>query len=150
MKTKILRKLLLFWAYFIGIGAVVGALMMFIDPGGKIWGMEPMLPLLREGLPKFRCLFDNFIISGMMLLLVNGITNWISAFLIHRKNHWAPLSSVICGAILMSWTSFEYYVFGDIAVLIILYFIFGLLQIITGLGLIIKLKKQNRTKVKIV
>ncbi len=60
------RKWLLFWTLFIGIGAVGGALMMLLDPSGRIMGMDAMLrisrscPLLTRcsvisGLPDGRC-----------------------------------------------------------------------------------------------
>ena len=36
---------------FIGIGAVGGAVMMWIDPTGVKWGGEPLLKLLRAKMP---------------------------------------------------------------------------------------------------
>ncbi len=36
---------------FIGIGAVGGAVMMWIDPTGVAWGGEPLLVLLRAKMP---------------------------------------------------------------------------------------------------
>ena len=36
---------------FIGIGAVGGAVMMWIDPMGVMWGGEPLLELLRAKMP---------------------------------------------------------------------------------------------------
>ena len=33
---------------FIGIGAVAGAVMMWIDPTGATWGGEPLLIMLRD------------------------------------------------------------------------------------------------------
>ena len=35
------RRILLFWTFFIGLGAVGGACAMLLDPSGKIMGMEP-------------------------------------------------------------------------------------------------------------
>ena len=34
-----------FWTLFIGVGVVWGTTMMFIDPTGVMWGMEPMLEM---------------------------------------------------------------------------------------------------------
>ncbi len=135
MKTATLQKLLLFWAYFVGIGAIVGSLMMFIDSSGETWGMEPILPLLRDRLPMFKGFFNNFIASGIVLLLVNGLPNAISAVLLHRKSALASLNCMICGIILMGWTLFELFIFRDIVFLVVIYFIFGFLQMITALWL---------------
>ena len=37
------RKLLIFWTFFIGLGAVAGAAAMLIDPSGRALGMAAML-----------------------------------------------------------------------------------------------------------
>jgi hypothetical protein len=44
MKTKIVRGIQLFWAYFIALGAVVGFGMMIYDPSGVTFQMDPLLP----------------------------------------------------------------------------------------------------------
>ena len=46
---KTLEKIL---TLFIGIGAVAGAVMMWIDPSGASWGGEPLLEMLRAKCPK--------------------------------------------------------------------------------------------------
>ena len=45
---KILQKIL---TIFIALGAVGGALMMWVDPSGATWGGEPLLEMLREKMP---------------------------------------------------------------------------------------------------
>ena len=42
------RKLLIFWTFFIGLGAVAGAAGMLIDPSGRALGMDAMLPYFRS------------------------------------------------------------------------------------------------------
>jgi len=51
MKQTTLNKLLKIWTLFIGIGAVWGAIMMWIDPSGKMWGMNPLLEMMQEKMP---------------------------------------------------------------------------------------------------
>ena len=68
------RKILIFLTLFIGIGALAGSLGMLIDPSGKAMGMDEMLPYFQV-LPFADKLFQNLIFSGIMLLIVNGITN---------------------------------------------------------------------------
>ena len=47
MIMKTLQKIL---TLFIGIGAVAGAVMMWIDPTGVSWGGEPLLVMLRDNI----------------------------------------------------------------------------------------------------
>ncbi len=51
---------------FIGIGAVAGAAMMWIDPTGVMWGGEPLLEMLRAKMPWPDVFFRNFIPSGFV------------------------------------------------------------------------------------
>lgn len=133
-EKKIFRSIQLFWAYFIGAGALMGGVMMWIDPSGTMWGMEPLLPILRRGLPLFETWFDNFIPSSIVLMMVVALPNMVSAYLTHRNNRLAPLSGAVCGLILMLWTVFEFYVWG-FAAMSVIYLAFGLLQLLTSLKL---------------
>ena len=65
-----------FWTLFIGLGAVWGAMMMWIDPTGVMWGMDLMLELLRAKMPWPDIFFRNFIPSSFVLLIVNGMTTF--------------------------------------------------------------------------
>ena len=51
---KTLQKIL---TLFIGIGAVGGAVMMWIDPTGVSWGGEPLLELLRANQQPLFCVW---------------------------------------------------------------------------------------------
>lgn len=75
------RKWLLFWTLFIGIGAVGGALCMLIDPSGRTLGMDAMLPFFQV-LPFADVLFQDFVFSGWALLIVNGLSNLLAAWLL--------------------------------------------------------------------
>lgn len=144
MTRKTLRRLLIFWAYFIGLGALLGSMMMFLEPKGMFTNMDVMLPLLRDKLPWFEPLFDNFIASGVVLLLVCGITNYISAALLHLHSRYDWLGGFVCGVILMLWTGLEFYIWGFVFASV-LYFIFGLLQAITAILFYTK-KKTDKSK----
>ena len=43
-RYKPTKKALLFWTFFIGIGAIFGGTCMLIDPSGKLMMMDTMLP----------------------------------------------------------------------------------------------------------
>ena len=112
---------------FIGIGAVAGAVMMWTDPTGVAWGGEPLLEMLRAKMPWPDIFFRNFIPSGFVLLILNGITQFIAAFLLFKKHPLAQWTVLACGIILMLWIVLEWWVWGFNAISN-LYFVFGLAE----------------------
>ena len=129
-QTVKLKRFSIFWSLFIGIGALWGSIMMFTDPLGKFFGMYPLLSGFQK-LPFSDIFFQDFIFPGIALLLVNGVTNFISFFLIYRKSRYAALSVMFCGIILMLWITLQFVIW-NFNFLSNTYFIFGLLQALTG------------------
>lgn len=125
---------------FIGIGAVAGAVMMWMDPIGTTWGGEPLLEMLREKMPWPDILFKNFIPSGFALFGVNGLTQFIAAILLFKKHPLAQWAVLVCGIILMLWIVLEWWVWGFNA-LSNIYFVLGLVEVIAAA---IGLKKEAR------
>ena len=116
---------------FIGIGAVGGAVMMWIDPTGVAWGGEPLLELLRAKMPWPDIFFRNFIPSGFVLLALNGLPQIAAAILLfkkHRLAHWVVFT---CGIILMLWIVLEWWVWGFNAISN-LYFVLGLVEVVAA------------------
>lgn len=137
-------KTLLFWSYFIGVGGLLGTAMMCIDPSGKMWGMEILLPILREKLPLFYYLFNNFIASSVVLFIVISMPNMISLYLLHKKSPYGTTSVLICGLLLMNFMLLEFYIWGT-ATLSLIYFIFGFIQSVSAWWLInIKFKCEKK------
>jgi len=116
-----------FWTLFIGIGAVWGAMMMWIDPTGKMWGMEPLLPMLQSKMPWPEIFFRNFIPSGFALLIINGLTQLFAYYLLRKKHRFANFAVLLCGVILMLWIALEWWIFG-FNWLSNVYFVFGILE----------------------
>ena len=116
---------------FIGIGAVAGAVMMWIDPIGTTWGGEPLLEMLRAKMPWPDVFFKNFIPSGFALLAVNGITQLAAAILLFKNHRLAQHVVLACGIILMLWIVLEWWVWGFNA-LSNIYFILGLVEVIAA------------------
>lgn len=124
------RRALLFWTIFIGIGAVAGSSAMLIDPSGGLMGMDAMLPYFQK-LPFAEIVFQDFVFSGISLLIVNGISNLTAAgLLIANKRIGAVLGGVF-GITLMLWICIQFYMF-PLNFMSTAYFIFGFLQAITG------------------
>ena len=133
-----MTKFLKFLTLFIGIGAVMGAAMMWIDPSGQMWGMEPLLEMLRAKMPWPNVFFKDFIPSGFVLLFLNGFTQFAAAILLFKKHPLAYWAVLACGIILMLWIVLEWWVWGFNAMSNI-YFVFGLIEVVTA---VISLRKQ--------
>lgn len=124
------RRMLLFWTIFIGIGAVAGSSAMLVDPSGGLMGMDAMLPYFQK-LPFAEKVFQDFVFSGISLLIVNGISNLTAAgLLIANKRIGAVLGGVF-GITLMLWICIQFYMF-PLNFMSTAYFIFGFIQAITG------------------
>ena len=124
------RKSLIFWTLFIGIGAVAGGLSMIIDPSGKALHMDAMLPFFQK-LPFADVLFQNFLFSGIALLIVNGLTNLTAAALLLRKKKLGVILGGIFGITLMLWICNQFYMF-PLNFMSTAFFIFGFCQAVTG------------------
>lgn len=130
MRYRITKKFLIFWCLFIGIGAVFGSLGMLIDPSGKLMQMDKMLPYF-EVLPFSSVLFKNYIFSGIALLIVNGITNLVAAYLLIKNKKIGIILGMIFGFTLILWITIQFVIFPT-NILSTSYFIFGIIQLLTG------------------
>lgn len=126
---------------FIGIGAVAGAVMMWIDPTGATWGGEPLLEMLRAKMPWPDVFFKNFIPSGFVLFGLNGITQFVAAYLLFKKYRLAQHAVFACGIILMLWIVLEWWVWGFNAMSNI-FFVLGLVEAIAAVVCLKKDAKQ--------
>lgn len=124
------RRALIFWTLFIGIGAVYGATLMFIDPSGKLLGMDGLLPFFQV-LPFAETLFQNYIFSGVALFIVNGLTNLAAAALLFGRKKIGEILGGVFGVTLMLWITIQFVIF-PFNFMSTAYFIFGFAQAITG------------------
>jgi hypothetical protein len=134
-----MKGFLKFLTLFIGIGAVMGAAMMWIDPSGQMWGMEPLLDMLRAKMPWPDVFFKNFIPSGFVLLFLNGFTQFVAAFLLFKKYPLAYWAVLACGIILMLWIVLEWWVWG-FNFMSNIYFVFGLVEAVAAVVSLRKLR----------
>ncbi len=130
MRYKITKKFLIFWCLFIGIGAVWGSACMLIDPTGKLLQMDKMLPYFQV-LPFSDILFQNYIFSGISLLIVNGISNLIAAYLLIKNKKIGIILGTTFGFTLILWIIIQFIIFPT-NILSTSYFVFGIIQLITG------------------
>ena len=130
MKLKTHKGILLFFTLFVGIGALVGGICMLIKPDGTILHMENMLPYF-EILPFSEVLFQDYIFSGIMLIIINGISNITATVLIFMNKKLGYVLGTIFGFTLMLWIIIQFVMF-PMNALDIIYFTVGCLQLITG------------------
>ncbi|MBS5730019.1 MAG: hypothetical protein KHW70_06245 [Clostridium sp.] len=124
------RRALLFWTIFIGIGAVAGSSVMLIDPSGGMMGMDAMLPYFQK-LPFAEIVFQDYVFSGISLLIVNGISNLTAAALLIANKRIGAVLGGVFGITLMLWICIQFYMF-PLNFMSTAYFIFGFIQAITG------------------
>ena len=116
---------------FIAVGAVGGAVMMWMDPTGVSWGGEPMLDILRAKMPWPDIFFKDFIPSGFALLAVNGLPQLLASLMLFKRHRLAYWACLACGIILMLWIILEWYVWGFVA-LSNIYFVLGLVETVVA------------------
>ena len=119
-----------FWALFVAIGAVGGALGMLLDPSGKRMGMDTMLPYFQI-LPFAEIVFQDFTFSGWALLIVNGLTNLTAAWLLFARKRSGILLGGVFGITLMLWICIQFYMF-PLNFMSTIFFVFGFCQAATG------------------
>ena len=135
------RIILIVQTAFIGIGALYGAIAMFIDPTGQATGMAGLLPGLNK-LPFADVLFKNLIFSGISLLIVNGLSNLTAMFLLLERKHIGAKLGFAFGITLMLWITIQFFIY-PFNILSTSYFIFGLLQAIVGYAAIVFYKQEH-------
>jgi hypothetical protein len=70
----------LFWSLFIGIGAIAGGCGMLADISGQTLRLDTFLPMMQV-LPFSDYLFQDFLFSGVALIVLIGATNLLAFFL---------------------------------------------------------------------
>ena len=109
---------------------------MFADTTGKAMGMDGLLPAFQV-LPFAPVLFQSFLFPGISLLIVNGLTQLVTAVFLFRKHRLGAPFGLACGVILMLWICIQFCIF-PLNFMSTLYFIFGALEAATGIALIRK------------
>ena len=130
MRYKITKKILIFLCLFVAIGAVYGSVCMFINPTGKLLGMENLLPYFNV-LPLSKILFQDYIFPGISLLIVNGLTNFVATYFLIRDKKVGTVLGATFGITLMLWIVIQFAILPKNAMSII-FFIVGFIQFIIG------------------
>jgi len=110
--------------FFIGIGAVPAGIALVSDPSGGGLGMP--LEILAES-P-----FSDFLIPGVLLLLVNGIGSLLGGIASFSRHRFAGEIAAGLGTFLVLWIAAQVWWMG-VHWLHMLYFVAGIVELTLGL-----------------
>ena len=130
MRFKVFRALLLTVSLFVGIGAFFGGVCMLIKPDGSLVFLDEMLPYFQV-LPFAEVLFQDYVFSGIMLIIINGVSNALASVLILRNKRSGYVLGTIFGLTLMFWITIQFVIF-PFFIIDLVYFLFGVFQMIFG------------------
>lgn len=122
------NKVLLIISLFIGINAIIGSGLMFIDKTGSLLKMNCLLIYFKE-LPLSNILFSNYLFSGICLLIINGITNIVGSIMLIKNKKISYDLEIIFGILLMLWIIIQFIIL-PFNLLSLTFFILGLIQTI--------------------
>ena len=109
----------------IGIGAVICGALLIIGPDGRYLQM-PIDMLSKSP-------FRNFLIPGLILFLVNGVGNVVSAVLCFKMHRIAGFGGMFFGFGLIIWLFVQINMIGGGSWLQYLYFVLGILELLLGI-----------------
>jgi hypothetical protein len=92
---------------FVGLGALYGGSGLVADPSGGGLGM-PLELLARSP-------FDDFLVPGLTLLLVNGVGSLVGAALSLARWRWAGVLGLVLGVFLVAWIVLQVLWIGSIS-----------------------------------
>jgi len=117
---------------FVGLGALFGGLAAIINPWNPL-GM-PVEALKYSP-------FSNFLIPGIILFVVIGLGNIVSAYVFRFKSSFQGHISGVFGWALVIWIVVQCIMLHAVAFLHVLYFIIGLIQV--ALSIIILIEQRH-------
>lgn len=120
------RRVMLFWTWFQGIGAVFGGAMGMVSPDGSLFGGQSMIASVQGvGL-------DSLLLPALGLFVLIGIGNLVSAVLIMRGRRAGAILGCAEGLVITCFTIAEIVILGSNP-LSDVYCVFGAVQFACGL-----------------
>ena len=109
---------------FVGIGAVAGGLGVILDPSGESLGVSVDLLMNSP--------FKNFLIPGIVLFTVIGLTSLLVSFLTFKQHLLSGGATIVLGFIMIIWIVLQVYWIGWLTPLQPTFLIIGFAEIILG------------------
>ncbi len=128
-EVVILYRILFFLHAFVGVGALGGGLGAILNPEGPMGISTELL----KGSP-----FNNYLIPGVILFVVIGIGNIISALMLRSKARFHLYISSVFSWALVIWIVVQCIIMGAVHFLHMIYFIIGVIEVTISTRLIFK------------
>ena len=109
---------------FVGIAAVAGGLGVLLDPSGESLGVSVDLLINSP--------FKNFLIPGIVLFTIIGLTSLLVSFLTFKQHLLSGGATIILGFIMIIWIVLQVYWIGWLTSLQPTFLIIGFAEIILG------------------
>jgi hypothetical protein len=106
--------------FLVGLGAVICGGMLIVVPAGALLQMSPAM--LK------RTPFDDFLVPGIILFLVNGIGQLVGGVLTMRKHRLSGYAGAVLGFGLMIWIFVQVNMIGGRNILQYSYFAVGTIE----------------------
>ena len=109
---------------FVALGSIPAGLSLMLQPDGNGIGLDQTALMTTP--------FANFFIPGVFLCFVIGLPNFVGSILSFRKSKGTAPVGIALGLILMTWIFVQVYFLGLVHFLQPLFFLVGLLQLVTA------------------
>jgi hypothetical protein len=110
-----------------GINALIAGCLFIVDPTGTTMGMSTTYLATSP--------FTNFLIPGLVLLVVNGVFNITAAIFVMRKHKHHPRFIIFQGLLLSGWIVIQIMMVKDFNLLHVSMLTIGVILIIAGIYL---------------
>lgn len=120
------------------MNAAVAGVLFIIDPSGHTMGIS--VSYIKDST------FNSYLIPGIVLLIVNGLLNFIAAYFVFKKKPFASLLVIIQGILLSGWIVIQVIMVKDISLLHIIMFTIGTILTISGFLLLELIRKDANQK----
>ncbi|MEJ6951788.1 hypothetical protein [Natronospora cellulosivora (SeqCode)] len=124
-----MNRLLMFLHSFVGVGALAGGLGAILNPKAP---MGTPVYILKNS-P-----FNDFLIPGIILFVVIGLGNVISALVIRANLKYRLYLSNVFSWALVIWIIVQCFMLRDINILHVIFFLIGLIEVILATSLMFK------------
>lgn len=136
MITNFLRTLSIIFLGINAIGALAGGFALIIEPNGSKLGIP--VSILKNS-P-----FDDFLIPGILLVLLNGVLSTVVLFAVIMHSRWAEKGIIIQGVVLYVWIASQVVILGFTKKIHIIFGFIAVVLIICGYLLRRKRLQQGR------
>jgi hypothetical protein len=130
---RYLRLTTVFLLLLTAINATVAGVLFIIEPSGQRMGLSV---LYIKDSP-----FNSYLIPGIILLIVNGLLNFIAAYFVIKQKPFASSLVILQGVLLSGWIVIQVIMVKDVSLLHIVMFSIGTILIIAGF-LLLKLCRK--------